>query len=257
MLNYIKDFIKKYWILLIAFTVIGLVGGVFTGLYSWDSLGEEFLKEAADAGLNKPLYAVVSALQAAGYAIFCGVFGIVLSKKIGLWKDEFKFEKKPIIYAILVAALGGIVTMLLDMFVFGAIENVIAESYKDKPTIEFIIASLTYGGVIEELMIRLFLMSLIAFVIHKIFAKNKEEKVSNKVLIIANIIAALVFSAAHLPSTAMFMGLNAVIVIRCFLINGLLGFMFGELYRKYGITYAIIGHIVIHIVMKLIWILFV
>ena len=35
---------------------------------------------------------------------------------------------------------------------------------------------------------------------------------------------------------------DALVLLRCFLLNGELGLVFGWLYRKYGIQYAMIGH---------------
>ena len=51
--------------------------------------------------------------------------------------------------------------------------------------------------------------------------------------------------------------LTPLILVRCFLLNGGLGMLFGWLYRKYGIQYAILGHMMAHMVSKLIWFLFV
>ena len=117
------------------------------------------------------------------------------------------------------------------------------------------IAMVTYGAVIEEVMLRLFFMSLIAFALYKVFEKQK-DKPSTAVFVAANVIAALLFSAGHLPLTDILFGLSPMIVFRCFLLNGGLGLLFGFLYRKYGLRYAMIAHGGCHIVSKLIWILF-
>ena len=74
----------------------------------------------------------------------------------------------------------------------------------------------------------------------------------------ANVLAALVFAAGHLPATLMIFGqLTPLLLVRCFLLNGGFGILFGWLYRKYGIQYAILGHMMAHMVSKLIWFLFV
>ncbi|MBQ7290431.1 MAG: CPBP family intramembrane metalloprotease [Clostridia bacterium] len=130
------------------------------------------------------------------------------------------------------------------------------DSYSVKPTIPYLIASVIYGGVIEEVMLRLFWMTLVAFILWKMFDR-KNERPSMWVLITANIIAALLFAAGHLPATAAMLGLSPMIVFRCFLLNGGMGLMFGWLYRKYGLRYSMIAHGGCHIVSKLIWILFV
>ena len=77
------------------------------------------------------------------------------------------------------------------------------------------------------------------------------------VLIAANVIAALLFSAGHLPTTFIMLGSSPVILLRCFLLNGGFGLLFGWLYRKYGLRYAMLAHGGCHVVSKLIWILFV
>ncbi len=84
---------------------------------------------------------------------------------------------------------------------------------------------------LEEVMMRLFFMSLCVFIISKIFcSKRKEIPVS--VYVISNIIAAILFAAGHIPSTMTMTALTSEILIRCFLFNGGLGLAFGHLYRK-------------------------
>ncbi len=94
-----------------------------------------------------------------------------------------------------------------------------------------------------------------AFILWKVFDR-KTERPSTGILIAANIVAALLFAAGHLPATATMLGLSPMIVFRCFLLNGGAGLAFGWLYRKYGLRYSMIAHGGCHIVSKLIWILF-
>jgi len=104
-------------------------------------------------------------------------------------------------------------------------------------------------------MLRLFFMSLIALIIWKVFAgKRDREHIPAGVFIAANIIAALVFSAGHLPAIISIFGeLTPLLLFRCFLLNGGFGLIFGWLYRRHGIVYAMMGHALFHIVSKLIW----
>ena len=199
---------------------------------------------------------MITAIQSAGYGLILGSIGIVLSKKIGLWKDDIKPEKKAIVAAVIVSIISGLSMILFDIFFFANYSQVIADSYLVKPTFPYILATVTYGAVIEEVMLRLFFMSLIAFILHKVFEKNK-EKTSTRAIVIANIIAAMLFAAGHLPATAAMMPLTPMIIFRCFLLNGGIGLLFGWLYRKHGIYYAMLAHGGCHIVSKLIWILFI
>ena len=193
-------------------------------------------------------------MQSAGYGLVLGTAGILLGKMTGLWKDERKLEKKPLLWTGIVAVLGGMFIILPDLLFFGKYSDAIRDSYALKPTVPYILASVIYGGVIEEVMLRLFAMSLVAFLLQKLFRK---ETATTGVLIMANVIAALLFAAAHLPTTAALMGITPMILIRCFLLNGGFGLLFGWLYRKFGLRYAMLAHAGCHIVSKLIWILFV
>ena len=251
-----KNFLKAYWKTLLFFTVIGLIGGFFTGLFVLDTYPAELRQQALEQGLTAPILGLVSAVQSAGYGLVLGAFGILLGKKTGLWKDERTITKKPLTIAILVSVAGGLAMILPDLLFFGRYSDVIRESYAAKPSIAFVLASVTYGAVIEEVMLRLFFMTLIAFLLHKVFGKN-QDRPTEAILIVSNILAALLFAAGHLPTTFITIGSTPIIIFRCLLLNGVFGLAFGYLYRKYGLRYAMIAHGGCHIVSKLIWILFI
>ncbi len=251
-----KQFIEKYWKTVLFFVVIGLVGGFFTGLYVLDSYPAELRQEVLAQGITRPILGLITAVQSAGYALFCGVAGIWLGKKTGLWKDECVLEKPGLMAANIVAIVGGMGIILPDVLYFGRHIQPVMESYAVKPSLAYILASVLYGGVIEEVMLRLFMMSLVAFLLHKLFDR-KSDKPSTAILVAANVIAALLFAAGHLPTTLMMLGNSPMILIRCFLLNGSFGLLFGWLYRKYGLRYSMIAHGGCHVVSKLIWILFV
>ena len=251
-----KNFIKAYWKTVLFFALVGLVGGFFTGIYLMDSYPEEMQQQLLDQGLNDILLGAVTAVQSAGYGLVLGVIGIILGKKVGLWKDERSLAKKPLVIAAAAGLLGGLVMILSDVLFFGRYSEVIINSYASKPTIPYMLGMVTYGAVIEEVMLRLFTMSLIAFILHKVFWRRSGDT-PVAALITANILSALLFAAGHLPATFALMGASPLIIFRCFLLNGGLGLLFGWLYRKYGLRYAMIAHGGCHVVSKLIWILFI
>lgn len=258
------QFLKTYYKTLIFFAVVGLIGGFFLGLYVLDSypaeLQDQLIGELNAVGLaglsTEILIGVITAFQSAGYGIVLGALGICLGKKIGLWKDERSITRKPLIVTIIISVLGGLVMILSDIMFFGKYSEVIIDSYVKKPTLVYLLASVTYGAVIEEVMLRLFFMSLVAFILHKLFS-NRQDRPTTAVLVASNIIAAILFSAAHLPTTFLMLGGSPIIIARCFLLNGGLGLFLGLLYRKFGLRYAMIAHGGYHIVSKLIWILFI
>lgn len=250
-----KRFIKEYWKTLLFFTAIGIVGGFFTGLYLLDSYPDEIRNQLLAQGLTSTVLGVVTALQSAGYGLILGAAGIVLGKRIGLWKGETVITGKPLIASLIVSVIGGLSMILPDMLFFVHTSEALMDSYAAKPSIPYLLATVTYGAVIEEVMLRLFAMSLIAFILCKLFGKSRTLPTTS-MLIAANVVTALLFAAAHLPTTFALLGSSAAIITRCFLLNGVLGLLFGLLYRKYGLRYAMIAHGGCHVVSKLIWLLF-
>ena len=251
-----KKFIKENWKFLLLVLLGGLIGGYCTGIYSYGSLSEELLKQLQDQNVTKEMVALSSMVQ---YGILFGVIlaciGIVLSKKINLW-NGFKIEKKAILVTCIITIIGAFVLFPGDKLIFGSFNTWVYEQYTTQPTIYKMIGGLLVGGIIEEVMMRLFFMSLLVFIISKLFCKNKKE-IPTIVFVIANIIAALLFAAGHLPSTATMTVLTLPIIIRCFLFNGGLGLAFGYLYRKYGIGYAMISHGLIHLISDTLMIIFI
>ena len=250
-MNKVKEFIAKNIKYVIFLVLVGIVGGFFAGIYTFEITDSTLLEEALAEIGSKEAFIAVYVVQIIGYALFCGIVGKILASKIGLWR-ELRFEGKSCVVAAVSGLGAGAAMMALELLWFANVSDVIKASYEVPPTISNFIASLIYGGVVEELMIRLFLMSLIALILWKVFFKS-EEHIPAKALVIANVLSALLFAAGHIPATVMSIGITPIILIRCFLLNGGAGLVFGRLYRKRGIQYAMIAHAFAHIAMKLIW----
>lgn len=250
------NFVKEHWKFLLFVLLGGLIGGYCIGIYSYDTLSKELLKQLQDQNVTKEMLGISSMFQ---YGITFGAvlaaIGIVFSKKVNLWK-EFKFDKKAVIVTIIITLISALILFPGDKLIFGSFNSWINEQYTVSPTIYKIVGGLLVGGIIEEVIMRLFFMSLITLVISKLFYKNKKE-IPVKVYVIANILAALLFAAGHLPSTATMTILTPLIVFRCFLFNGGLGLAFGYLYRKYNIGYAMIAHGFAHLIADTLMIIFI
>ncbi len=249
--------IKKPLLFALCLLPIALVGGWLVGLYQIDLYGEAMLEDIIAQLGSREMLLVITALQTAGYALFCGFFGQILSEKLGLWRP-ICLQKRPLLVTLGVSALGGAL-FSLDYWTFGGVIEGVQAAAADGMTPAAVGASLLYGGVMEEVMLRLFFLSLLAFLIWKLFFRRYgREEIPQTVFVLANILAAALFAAGHLPATAMIFGtLTPLLLIRCFLLNGGAALLFGWLYRKYGFVYAVISHAMFHIVSKLIWFVFV
>ena len=249
----IKAFLKSNLGFIIFLAVFGVIGGIFTGLWSLETISPEMLEESLAMVGSEGVLIFIGVVQVMFYSVFLGIVGKAIAERIGLWR-EWSFDKKGALVTGIVILVGGAMLILPDVFIFSHFSEAVADSYLEKPTLNYIITALTYGGVVEEVMMRLFLMSLVALVISR-FRADKDA--TSGVVLASNIIVALVFAAGHLPATAMTTGITVPILIRCFLLNGGFGFVFGYLYQKYGIYYAMAAHAGVHLVSKLIWIIFI
>ena len=251
-----KSFVKNYWKHLLLFVLAGLIGGFLAGLDLLASYPEEIQAQIFAQGMNETMLAIVTGVQYAGYGLVLGILGIMLAKKIELWNDSLALKQKPLAITVILFVICGILFIGIDYFVFGRLIPPVADSYLVKPTTATILGAIILGGVVEEVMLRLFMMSLLAFLLLKIF-RNCDERGREIILVVSNVVSAMLFAAGHLPTTAILFGITPVILIRCFLLNGGFGLAFGWLYRKHGIQYAMIAHGGIHLVSKLIWLLFI
>ncbi len=108
-----------------------------------------------------------------------------------------------------------------------------------------------YGGIVEELQLRLFLMTLVVWLV----ARTRRRAAPAAAYWGAIILAAVLFGAGHLPAAAHVWGLDAVVVARTLLLNAIGGLAFGWLYWKRGIEMAMLAHfgadLVLHVAVPL------
>jgi hypothetical protein len=107
-----------------------------------------------------------------------------------------------------------------------------------------------YGGINEELLMRLFFLSLILWPLQKMSRRAPGQ--SAALFWIANVLVALLFGAAYLPATSSIVPLTAFSITAIVLLKGASGIVFGYLAWSRGLEAAIVAHFVsdllIHIV---------
>ncbi|MDD3190811.1 MAG: CPBP family intramembrane metalloprotease [Candidatus Pacebacteria bacterium] len=96
-----------------------------------------------------------------------------------------------------------------------------------------------YGGIAEEILLRLFLMTFFVWIGMKMF---KQEQPTKTGILISIVLAAIIFGLGHLPVTASLTALSPIIISRAIVLNGIGGIVFGWLFWKKGLESAIIAH---------------
>jgi membrane protease YdiL (CAAX protease family) len=105
-----------------------------------------------------------------------------------------------------------------------------------------------YGGITEELICRLFLMTLLVWLCRRLVART--DAPPRPWMAWTGVIgAAILFGLAHLPATAAVWPLTTLVVARTLLLNGAGGIVFGWLYWRRGLEHAMLAHFAADIVL--------
>ncbi len=188
---------------------------ILTAFYQMQLYPADIIAGAVNQLGSKTMLIILSAVQGSLLVAVCCFFGYIFADKTGLWIPLY-IEKDKLFKTIALVTSAGLV-FSLDYWTFGAYEPLIQISVTGSGlSATGFGAAVLYGGIIEEILMRLFLMSLIAFILWKLFCKNTpKEKLPNIIFISANIISALLFAACHLPATvAAFGALTPMLLAR-------------------------------------------
>jgi hypothetical protein len=208
-----------------------------------------------------PAFVALQGIQAFALLGLMSLLGLRMGHRVGLgspllqgWLDRNGSAPnlhtlKPL-QAITLGVLGAVAvlgaSLLLDPMLPKPLHPV-ADPGAGQSALNGLLASF-YGGIAEELQLRLFLMTLLVWV----FAKASRRQPGATVFWIAIVIAAVLFGAGHLPAAAQVWGLTDIVVFRTIALNAIAALAFGWLYWKRGIEMAMLGHfsadIVLHVI---------
>lgn len=182
------------------------------------------------------------------YPLLAGV-GLSLAGRTGLgaplldgWLRAKSVEKEArrILHpSIDVGVLGSLLLLVIEITIFSPLLGadlkrlaIPSPANLTPPAWQGLLAAF-YGGFDEEILLRLFALSLLAWLGARVGGKPSGRPQAS-VLWMANILAAVLFGLGHLPATAAAgMPIYALVVTRAVVLNGLLGVGLGWLYFTY------------------------
>ncbi|ASW44212.1 CPBP family intramembrane glutamic endopeptidase [Clostridium isatidis] len=229
---------------IIVVIILGLIAGVVLGVQQVTSLTPEMEKQIVAQLGSKQVLIIAAMMQTAVMASIAAIVGFWASTKVDLNKP-FVFNRKSIFAAIVIGIVSASFIVISEKFIFA---EVLGLGDKFEFSWLYFLGSILYGGIIEEILLRLGLMTFIIWIASKMIKTIN----SNGIYIAGIVIAALLFAAGHIPATAQMLGLSLVSVLRTLLLNFLPGLGFGYLYWKHGLGYAMLGHISTHVISQLI-----
>jgi len=261
-----KPFNWKIFFILVVAATVGLIAII---PYSFALQGPDALARAA-AQTKMPLPLLVAVQIGSQLIIFAVAIwvGLSFANSIGLGLPilESALKGEPVgqkIKAILpgsiiLGVVGGLLIIPLDLFVFhpalvaqlGAAANPLVGRSATTPTWWQGLLASFYGGLDEEILLRLCVMSFLAW-LGRFVAKNAEGKPTVAVFWVANVIAAILFGLGHLPATAALVPLTSLVVLRAVVLNAVIGVATGYLYFTRGLESAMLSHfsadIILHV----------
>jgi hypothetical protein len=210
-------------------------------------------------GQSAIIFAVLTALG----MIFANHIGLGLPFLEGWLTGKPIWEKLPRVAMLAIPAgvIGALVVIALDMTLFAsAVQQMVEQAglpteSLTPPWWQGLLASF-YGGIAEEVALRLGIMSFFAWLGHFV-SRTPEGRPTPAVLWIANILAAVLFGLGHLPAVVgMGIAITPLLIVRTLLLNGIIGIAAGWLYQTRGLEGAMIAHfsadIILHVLPPLI-----
>jgi membrane protease YdiL (CAAX protease family) len=98
-----------------------------------------------------------------------------------------------------------------------------------------------YGAINEEILARLFFLSLLLWLLRKI-GRETSPRSGPVAFWIANLIVAVLFAAGHIPSAKLIMPITPLVLVALLVMNGTASMVFGFLCWKRGLEAAILAH---------------
>jgi len=215
------------------------------------------------ASVFTPVVLIAQLIQSIILFAIAILVGLYLAKRVGFglpvlegWlegKEVVNYLKSILGISVGLGVLAGILIIIFS-FLFTSASSVLQGAELSVPLWKSFLASF-YGGIGEEILFRLFVMTVIVWIFYKI-KKTPEGKPTTIGISLAIIITAILFGIGHLPITGSIIAITPLVIARAIVLNGIGAIIFGWLYWKKGLESAMISHfsadIVLHVLFPLI-----
>ena len=226
-----------------------LVGLAVLGTFAIMPYAFEMNKEKlAEVPLSLPKLVLASAIQGSILFAILTFIGLSATKAVGL---SIPSSMNSLPLAIILGVLGGMAIILFEHLIFRPyMPEALKKGEAHIALWKRLLASL-YGGVSEEILTRLFLVSGLAWLLGNIW-QTPAGMPTNEAFIGAIGLAAFLFGIGHLPATVAITPLTPLVIVRAIVLNGIIGILCGWLFWQHGLVSAMIAHfcadIVLHVI---------
>jgi hypothetical protein len=239
-----REFLKP----LLGLTALGMLGALSLLLTADVTLAGIPPEQIAAAGGRNAVKAALL-IQPIVLALIASAVGLALAHRVGLRSSIVERLRRqepsrvPLLLSVVVGAAAGALIIGGDLlFAWAQPEAFASLQAGGLDPLVGLVQGILYGGITEEILVRWGLLSLIAWLLLKLRLPR------NAAVWIAVVAAAFLFAAGHLPALAVAAELNAPLVIRTLLLNGVGGIAFGALFARHNLEAAMLAHMTAHVV---------
>ena len=240
------------WKLFFLLAALGAVGSAAVLPYAVTGFGGA----AEAAGVPRPLMALATFLQGLLLVTISAFVGLRLARRTALGApvlEALVYRKRPLpdlrpllgLSALLGAAAGGAI-IALDLAFAPFVDLSLAEGARLPSWWQGLLASL-YGGVSEEIMMRLGVLNVVVWLLSLRRAAGAPR--GAWAVWIGILAAAVLFGVGHLGGAAAAFELTPMLVARVLVLNAVPGVMFGLLFWKKGLLAAMSAHFAANLVL--------
>lgn len=253
---------RRAWRSFLFFLLIGVVAVLFLFPMILEQVNAQIDELGISVGLPIEFIAALSLINPLLFIMIGLTIGHFLAEKTGFTSLVYERDRyrKPFFsrfIAILPSSIGygaltGVIILIADYLFLPYISKQL-DGLAEEATFSIVDLGtrLLYGGVAEELMLRFGVMTLLVFLMWKIF-QRRAPKPGPAIVWTGIILSALLFGLGHYGATAALTEITPVVFLRMIFLNGFGGLIFGWLYWRKGLEAAMIAHMFTHIVFILV-----
>lgn len=214
---------------------------------------------AADPPPITPAIKILSLIQPAVLVGVAVLIGVALAPKIGLSAPaaEALAAGEQVLPALrpqlIPGVLGGVIGALAILVTHAVFKPLLTTETVERisrfGSLLPIPTRLLYGGLTEEVLIRWGLMTLLVWIVWRLFQKRL-DKPTSVCFVVAILVSSILFGLGHIPIASVVLPqITLVVVLFVIIANSAFGVVAGYLYWKYGLESAMIAHVLCHVVL--------
>ncbi len=230
--------------------IVGFIGvlSILTGQLPLDNIPTEVLEQFSETAIK-----LLSLVNPTILLIISVVLGSLLYDKVDLQlptleklltgKDSKSIFISQLVYGVFGGVVAGIVLLIISLLFAPSLPvEFVSLGEKLKPTL---LMRILYGGITEEILLRFGLMTLLVWVVYKVW-----KTLHAGVYWTGIVFSSIIFAIGHLPIAFLAVpdpspGLMLYILLG----NSLGGIVFGWLYWKKGLESSMLAHMFTHLVL--------